>query len=291
MKKNKVFASGLMLLVTLFTVAGCSSGKQSFVKNTHPGYTIERIIRNAKKSTNKNTNQNQNNATNNSSPVSNVSKDANYDSLANSNFVSGSNAVIKVNNDKSTLNPSDWKTEKIVYGNLDNLNRTTTDIAYLSSKNLGKSQGRDPQVWKPTGWNNQPKTVNGKRVFPQNRGHLLAYTLTFNFDQNGNYSQGHEGSLDNPKNLATQTAYSNQKPMQFDSEDLVRNALEQGKKVIYKVTTVFRNDEKMPRGYWVQAISTDGTLNFNRYIYNVQPGISFDYSTGKSSVDSNMIVK
>ena len=112
----------------------------------------------------------------------------------------------------------------------------------------------------------------------------------FNFDQNGSFQAGQPGSLDNPLNLATQSAYSNQQTMQI-FEEKVRTALEANKKVIYKVTTVFRGNELMPRGYWVQAISTDGTLNFNDYVWNVEPGVAFDYMTGRSHLDASMQVK
>ncbi|MBW1621857.1 DNA/RNA non-specific endonuclease [Lactiplantibacillus plantarum] len=212
-----------------------------------------------------------------------------YKQLAKMTYQSGSAAAIKVNSGKSTLAASQWKNSKIDYGNLDSLNRTTTDTAYLSKANLGRSEGRTAQTWSPTGWHNQPITVNGKRVYPQNRGHLIAYTLSFNLTSNGQYCAGEDGSLDNPKNLATQTAYSNQKTMQI-YENQVRTALEQGKKVIYRVTTVFRGNELMPRGYWSQAVSTDGSVNFNVYIWNVEPGVSFDYATGRGKADSTMQV-
>jgi len=214
---------------------------------------------------------------------------ATYASLAKQTYQSGGAAAIKVNSGKSTLKSSLWKKSKIDYGNLDSLNRTTTDTAYLSKDNLGRSAGRTAQNWSPTGWHNQPITVNGKRVYPQNRGHLIAYTISFNLTQDGQYRSGEDGSLDNPKNLATQTAYSNQRTMQI-YEDQVRTALEQGKKVIYRVTTVFRGNELMPRGYWSQAVSTDGSVNFNVYIWNVEPGVSFDYATGRGKADSNMQV-
>ncbi|RRK11321.1 DNA/RNA non-specific endonuclease [Lactiplantibacillus garii] len=212
-----------------------------------------------------------------------------YKQLANMTYKSGGAAAIKVNSGKSTLAASQWKNSKIDYGNLDHLNRTTTDTAYLSRANLGKSAGRAAQTWSPTGWHNQPIKVNGKRVFPQNRGHLIAYTISFNLTNTGKYRAGEGGSLDNPKNLATQTAYSNQKTMQI-YEDQVRTALQQGKKVIYQVTTVFRGNELMPRGYWSQAVSTDGSVNFNVYIWNVEPGVSFDYATGRGKADSGMQV-
>lgn len=213
-----------------------------------------------------------------------------YQAIADQDFKSGSAAYLPINNDQSQLTATDWQGEKIVYGQLDQLNRTTSVTAYLSKRNLGKSEGRTRQIWNPTGWHNQPLIVNDRRITPQNRGHLIAYTLTFNFDQNGNFQAGQPGSLDNPLNLATQSAYSNQKTMQI-FEEKVRTALEANKKVIYKVMTVFRGNELMPRGYWVQAISTDGTLNFNDYVWNVEPGVAFDYMTGRSHLDASMQVK
>ena len=46
----------------------------------------------------------------------------------------------------------------------------------------------------------------------------------------------------------------------------------------------------MARGIHLEAISTDRTLNFNVYLFNVQPGIQFDYATGRSHVDQTMKV-
>jgi DNA-entry nuclease len=207
-----------------------------------------------------------------------------YTKLAKLDFASGDKPVVPVNGGKSTLNSAAWKSEHIDFGNLDRLNRTTTDTAYLSRRNLGHSAGRPSQEWTPTGWH-----YNRGSTDIYNRGHLIAYTLTFNINASGQYSAGAEGSSDNPKNLGTQSAYSNQILMQI-YEGKVRQSLEDGKQVIYQVTTVFRGDELMPRGYWLQALSTDGSLNFNVYIFNVQPGYQFNYTDGSSKIDRNMKV-
>lgn len=207
-----------------------------------------------------------------------------YTKLANIDFTSGEQPVLQVNNGKSTLNAAAWQTEHIDYGALDHLNRTTFATAYLSRKNLGRSSGRPSQDWTPTGWH---YNHGGKDIY--NRGHLIAYTLTFNINQDGQYSAGAEGSSDNPKNLGTQSAYSNQILMQI-YEGKVRQALTDGKRVVYQVTTVFRGDELMPRGYWLQAMSTDGSVNFNVYLLNVQPGYQFNYVDGSSKIDRNMRV-
>lgn len=212
-----------------------------------------------------------------------------YDELSKLDFNSGDNIVYTVNNNESTLNIADWAGPKIEYSDLDELNRTQTALAHLSKENYGKSEGRSGQRWNPTGWNNQAKKINGKKTDVHNRGHLIAYTITFNLDNNGKPSKGEAGSIDNPKNLFTQSAYSNQVTFQ-KYEGIVRDSIKAGHKVLYRVQPVFRNDEKMARGLWAQAVSDDGKVNFNVYIFNVQPNISYDYSTGKSSVDKNMIV-
>ncbi|USS86876.1 DNA/RNA non-specific endonuclease [Fructilactobacillus cliffordii] len=215
---------------------------------------------------------------------------ARYQQLQQTNYQSGSAAYDVLNNDQpDTIAPVDYAVSHIDFSNLDQLNRVGTATAYLTKDNLGKSQGRAAQVFKPTGWSNQPKRVNGERVYPVNRGHLIAYTCTFNLNQNGKYTPGAKGSIDNPKNLFTQTAFANQKLMTIN-EQAVRNALSAGKKVIYQVTPVFQGNDLMAKGVWVQAVSTDGSFHLNRYLYNVQPGLDFDYATGRSTVDHNMNV-
>ncbi|KRO00782.1 extracellular cell surface DNA-entry nuclease precursor [Companilactobacillus kimchiensis] len=218
-----------------------------------------------------------------------VSK-ANLSEMSNWTYQSGDNPVKILNDDQpTTLTATDFSTSRIDYSSLDSLNRTGTATAYLTRNNLGKSKTRTEQVWKPTGWHNEPKQINGERVIPQNRGHLIAYTMTFNLNDNGKTDQGHLGSINNPYNLFTQTAFSNQKTM-TETEQLVRTALAQNKKVIYQVTPIFHGDDLMARGVWVQALSTDGTLKFNRYLWNVQSKIQFDYATGRSQADNNFEV-
>ncbi|MBO0431296.1 DNA/RNA non-specific endonuclease [Enterococcus sp. DIV0660C] len=209
-----------------------------------------------------------------------------YEQLSDLDFSSGDSAVIEVNNGQSTLDTNEWTENRVYYGDLDYLNRTTTVTAYIDKNNLGKSEGRSRQVWQPTGWNQ--KTIDGETI--HNRGHLLAYTSSFNFDLDGNYVQGEDGSEDNPKNLATQTAYSNQK-VQTKYEEMVRNAQKLNEnKIVYQITTIFREDELMPRGYWLQAKDTNETLDFNVYEFNVQPKVIFDYATGKATIDRQLVV-
>ncbi|EOT47765.1 MULTISPECIES: DNA/RNA non-specific endonuclease [Enterococcus] len=206
---------------------------------------------------------------------------AQINTLAQMDFKSGDNAIYQVDGGKSTLDPDAWSTNKVIYGDLDSLNRTTFVTAFIDQKNLGKSEGRDQQVFKPTGWHQ--KKVGNDYIY--NRGHLLAYTSSFNLDIDGNYKQGETGSIDNPKNLATQSAFSNQ-ILQTHYEKLVRDAQKiKDNKVTYEIITVFRDQELMPRGYWLQAVDTNKTLNFNVYLFNVQPDVQFNYQDGTSKID------
>lgn len=86
--------------------------------------------------------------------------DALENQLANTPTPSISNAVTIVNQNEPVIDAKEWQSEHIDYGDLDQLNRTTTATAYLSKNNLGKSEDRDPQTFRPTGWHNQPKTIN-----------------------------------------------------------------------------------------------------------------------------------
>ncbi|WP_461227342.1 DNA/RNA non-specific endonuclease [Lacticaseibacillus suihuaensis] len=213
---------------------------------------------------------------------------ATYAKLAALDYPNDSDPVIDVNGGHAGLSLSDWAGPRIQYGDLDSLNRTTTNVGDLDARTLIKSAGRPGQSFTPTGWHNRYTWVDGRRVNRQNRGHLIAYTLSGNLDEDGHYSAGALGSSDNPKNLASQTEYANQVLMQ-PFEQQVRDALANHQRVIYKVTTVFRGRELMPRGYWLRAKALQG-LDFNVYIFNVQTGIHYDYATGRSRVDQSVTV-
>lgn len=211
-----------------------------------------------------------------------------YDKLAKLNFKSGSSAYITVNNDKSTLIKNAWRVNRVIYANLDELNRTShSNTAFLQKRNVANDSLRVRQFVEPTGWHYNRR--NGTQIY--NRGHLIAYSVSAGIDLEGYYKPGNlSGDQNNPKNLFTQSAFSNQR-VQTIFESRIRAALRQNKRVIYQATPIFRGQELMARGINLQAVSTDGTLNFNVYLFNVQPGFSFNYSNGRAKVDHEMQVK
>ncbi len=212
---------------------------------------------------------------------------ADYQKLANLDFKSGDKAYVYVNNNKSTLIKNAWKVNKVIYSNLDNLNRTShSNTAFLEPRNVANDSLRVRQFINPTAWHSNRE--NGTQIY--NRGHLIAYSVSAGIDQDGNYNPNNQsGDQNNPKNLFTQTAFSNQK-IQTIFEGKVRNALKKGNKVIFQATPIFRGNELMARGINLQAISLNNNLDFNVYIYNVQPDYVFDYNNGRAKIDRNMVV-
>lgn len=210
-----------------------------------------------------------------------------YQKLANLDFKSGDKAYVYVNNNKSTLIKNAWKVNKVIYSNLDNLNRTShSNTAFLEPRNVANDSLRVRQFINPTAWHSNRE--NGTQIY--NRGYLIAYSVSAGIDQGGIYNPNNQsGDQNNPKNLFTQTAFSNQK-IQTIFEGKVRNALKQGNKVIFQATAIFRGNELMARGINLQAISLNNNLDFNVYIYNVQPDYVFDYNNGRAKIDRNMVV-
>lgn len=210
-----------------------------------------------------------------------------YQQLAKLDFKSGQAAVIQVDHGQSTLNSKSWQENKVIYANLDKLNRTSaSNTAFLEQRNVANDSLRVRQYVEPTGWHgNHP----GREIY--NRGHLIAYSVSAGIDQNGHYNPHNQsGDQNNPKNLFTQTAYANQR-LQTIYETKVRQALRRGCKIIYQATPIFRGQELMARGINLQAVATDGSLNFNVYIFNVQPGYTFNYATGQAQRDPGLQVK
>ena len=58
--------------------------------------------------------------------------------------------------------------------------------------------------------------------------------------------------------------------------------------VLYRVTPIFEGNNLVASGVQIEAESVEDSgagVYFNVYCYNVQPGISIDYSTGESEAE------
>ena len=66
-------------------------------------------------------------------------------------------------------------------------------------------------------------------------------------------------------------------------ESLVRQAQDQNRTISYRVTPMYIDNELVPRGVQLEALSSDSSLKFNVYIPNVQGNIIIDYKTGHTT--------
>lgn len=144
----------------------------------------------------------------------------------------------------------------------------------LLDKSMMPKEDRGPigQI-KPSGWKQAkyPGVVDSNPPYLYNRCHLVAYGLS--------------GQNANERNLITGTRYFNVKGMLPFEEKVMKYLEENDSHVLYRVTPYFKGDELLSRGVEMEAYSVEDNgagVCYHVFIYNVQPGINIDYSTGES---------
>lgn len=183
---------------------------------------------------------------------------------------SGESYVV-VNNNIPNFSDSDL-TEKSFesYSDLDYLGRCGVAYANVSIDTMPTEKRGSIGMIKPSGWHTiKYDNVSGKYLY--NRCHLIGYQLT--------------GENANEKNLITCTRYMNTVGM-LDFENQVAEYVKETKNhVLYRVTPIFKGNNLLASGVQMEAKSVEdnGTgISFNVYVYNVQDGITIDYSNGDS---------
>ena len=181
------------------------------------------------------------------------------------------NAYIQINDNKPNFTDDDYTKETFEsYSDLDYLKRARTAFAKVGKETMPKEKRGSIGMIKPTGWHTiKYDIVNGKYLY--NRCHLIGYQLT--------------GENANEKNLITCTRQMNTGAM-LDFENEVANYIDKtNNHVLYRVTPIYENNNLLPNGVQIEASSVEdkcGEICFNVYIYNVQDGITIDYTNGDS---------
>lgn len=185
-------------------------------------------------------------------------------------------AYIAINDNIPFFNETDLTTVSYEsYGEMDELGRCTTASACLGKDLMpDKDRGSIGHI-RPSGWQTAKYDfIEGKYLY--NRCHLIGYQLT--------------GENANGENLITGTRYLNMDgmlPFENMTADYIK---ETGNHVMYRVSPVFEDSDLLARGVIMEGLSVEDKgegICFCVYLYNVQPGVAIDYSTGDSTVSKD----
>lgn len=260
-KKSLIMTFGI--LVCLFGFISCSSTNISSINNivqSLENYNSNNIIL-----TNPNENNNYSNI-----DVSNISDIPEY---------SGKDYII-LNNNVPNFSDSDLTTTSFEeYSPLDSLGRCGVAYANVGTDIMPTEKRESISSVKPSGWQSvKYDIVEGKYLY--NRSHLIGYQLT--------------AENANARNLITGTRYFNATLM-LPYENMVADYIkETNNHVLYRVTPLFEGNNLVATGVQMEAKSVEDNgegIEFNIFVYNVQPGITIDYATGNNALSDEKIVE
>lgn len=160
------------------------------------------------------------------------------------------------------------------YSPLDALGRCGPAFACVGTEIMPTEERGSIGQIKPSGWHTvKYEHIDGKYLY--NRCHLIGYQLT--------------GENANPQNLITGTRYLNTEgmlPFENQIADFVKTT---GYHVLYRATPVFEGENLLASGVILEAQSIEDNgqgIQFHVYCYNKQPGVTIDYATGESHLET-----
>lgn len=180
-------------------------------------------------------------------------------------------SYVKVNNNEPFFSEDDMITNAFEnYSDLDPLGRCGVAYANIGRELMPTEERGAIGSVKPSGWQTvKYDCVDGKYLY--NRCHLIGYQLS--------------GENANEKNLITGTRYLNVDGM-LPFENMVADYVkETNNHVLYRVTPMYAGEDLVASGVLIEgkSVEDDGEgICFNVFCYNVQPGVTIDYATGKS---------
>lgn len=161
------------------------------------------------------------------------------------------------------------------FSELDFEGRCGEAFARIGTDTVSNDKRGDISSVHPSGWVQRKYSfVDDGMLY--NRCHLIAHQLC--------------GEDANERNLITGTRTFNVVGMLYYEElvgDYVRAT---GNHVLYRVTPMFAANDLVARGVQMEAKSIEDNgeaVQFNVFVYNVEPGVAIDYVTGESQESAN----
>lgn len=179
--------------------------------------------------------------------------------------VSGDPYVVIANNIPSFTDAEIVTQEYVSFSKLDDLGRVGVAEACLGPENLADSSAIDISD-EPSGWSD----VQYEGAALYNRCNLISSLLI--------------GQITDAKNIFTGTSYLNSESLPYIEELVAVYILKTGNHVMYRVTPVFSGKNLIMGGLHIEAISVEDngeSICMNVFVYNYQPDITIDYSTGE----------
>lgn len=217
------------------------------------------------------------NSNNTNSSTQNTTADSSNITIDNIPAYSGDDYII-LNNNIPNFSESDLTTTSFEeYAPLDDLGRCGVAYSNIGTDIMPTEKRESISSVKPSGWHSvKYDIVEGKYLY--NRSHLIGYQLT--------------AENANDRNLITGTRYFNATLM-LPYENMVADYIkETNNHVLYRVTPVFEGNNLVATGVQMEAKSVEDNgegIEFNVFVYNVQPGITIDYATGDSALSGEEI--
>ena len=186
---------------------------------------------------------------------------------------------VEVNGNKAEFSDEDKKRTDAfeLYTDLDELGRCGVAYANICKELMPTEKRGSIGMIKPSGWQlAKYDSVDGKYLY--NRSHLIGFQLA--------------GENANEKNLITGTRYFNVEGMLPFENEVAEYVKETNNHVLYRVTPIFKDTELVARGVKIEAYSVEDSgkgVEFNVFVYNVQPDITINYQDGTSSGSGQIV--
>ena len=217
------------------------------------------------------------NSNDTNSSTQNTTADSSNITIDNIPAYSGDDYII-LNNNIPNFSESDLTTTSFEeYAPLEDVGRCGVAYSNIGTDIMPTEKRESISSVKPSGWHSvKYDIVEGKYLY--NRSHLIGYQLT--------------AENANDRNLITGTRYFNATLM-LPYENMVADYIkETNNHVLYRVTPVFEGNNLVATGVQMEAKSVEDNgegIEFNVFVYNVQPGITIDYATGDSALSGEEI--